>query len=187
MDDEAALADFTCQYEFINSIKQRKEEIAPLVNKRIRGSMFSYACLLSVAIDLGPDAVDYILDEFWHVMDPNLSRWNGFEQRHQEYAPRLLRLAGHPRYDIVTLMESSRLWGRIDDSLLVIMEKVIAIARPRSCLRFQCNNFPLFIAYYTNPQKVRKEMRIKHGYHSKDACQVFCFALLIDNKLLQFV
>jgi|SRR6185437_4372146 len=194
---EAALLAFECHIEFNAFVKEHKDEIAPLVNKRMHSETYPHPNILSVALYKGLDALDCIMDTFWNILNPNGSScsprtgWTNVSYKlfcrsdpNVRCAQQLFRLTGHPKYDIRELMQALEFSKYISVSKTIILEKIIAIAiPPNKYAEYEKFWNPMLLAYAQDPSVMRKKMRLKH-FPREDACQIFCLILLIENKIL---
>jgi|SRR6185437_7993346 len=193
---ERTLADIDNEQEFIDYIEANKERVKDFVNLRLYPLRdgYSYTCLLHKAMYFAENkALEYIMREFWDVLDPNAGRKHEGERssclyiggefmRHWKYS-QLIKLSEHPNFDITPLLHEYNNWGIVCQRAIEEIDLIIANAKPLKKGEFSLDCHPILREYVENPHKVRNAMRIKHYGHL--GAKVFCFVLLINNKLLK--
>jgi len=181
--------------EFIKQVKEHKEVYIPIINEQHYNERSGYhLTLINIAARLGEDAFEYVLREFWDIIDPNggthMLGMMGVTSNPMNtlvffgYKRPIPLLASHPKYDVRCLIYYTKRWPKFKNGTagLDIIENVIAIAKPipmnydNELVTDVCKQ------YSQDAFKTHKAMRVKHGYHIKDATQVFCLCLLITNK-----
>jgi len=142
--------------------------------------------------------IDYVFKEYGTYLYPHLSFEYANGERGSSLAEDILlvgreyacwKLASHPKFDILALLIHMRHWLQWSNRITKRVEILIAIVIPPSQKRMSIMAYeycyqPIEICkrYFKDAQKTHKEMHNKHFGFIK-SCQVFCFILLIENKI----
>lgn len=181
--------------EFMEYVKEHKDEIKPFVNEEIWTANNIYEMRISSLLCLAgyythdqEELVKFLLREFDGIINVNIDHEHGNYCR--DFTDTImsapfnhtleLMLADHPEFDINSIIRHSDLF---DDTIL---EKILAKANPH---KFEPNRYTLLYAsdiakeYANDPINIHKKLRLRH-YPDVDACRVFILALLLENKYL---
>jgi len=176
--------------EFMLYVKMHKNEMKPFINEAIWVDLNGlWTCFLSLLCLVGfhhrAELVYFVLEEFDDVVNVNVNHRHHALQMNKDkstikelsHHTLELLLADHPKFDVNKVVHHSHLFD------IPMLEKIFAKADPYKVKPVFCVNYGRRVVdeYIRYPVKTHKRLKLKH-YGKRDACRVFIFALLIENK-----